>query len=462
MHSLRTQLSLVIAFVVLITVALTGFLSNFFISRQFEAYLADRQQARAQNIAENIEPYYNGLTDEWDLASVHALSMYSLYDGYILSVYDDKGDVVWETENHDMETCHLIMSEISERMAAHGKSGEFALRSYDLMQNGRKIGSATLRYYGPFFLSESDFSFLFALNAILIGIGALSLAFSFVIGRFPAQRIARPIRKTADIARQIAAGRYDVRFESRTKTPELQDLVSAINHLASALAAQERLRKQLTADVAHELRTPLATLGSHLEAMTEGLWEPTPARLKACHEEILRLGSIVADLERLERAENDERKPEKTPLHLRALVEAVCDNFAGQLAAKNLRLETAGADAVVSADRDKLGGVLHNLLSNAIKYTPEGGEIRVIIEDAADAGILAVEDNGPGIPAHELPYVFERFYRADKSRNRNTGGAGIGLAIVKSVVAAHGGSVTAENRADGGCRFTVKLPKDTP
>jgi signal transduction histidine kinase len=460
MRGLRTQLSLVIVFVVLVTVALIGFLSDFFIGRQFEAYIADRQQARARNIAENIEPYYNGDTDEWDLASVHALSMYALYDGYILSVYDADGAVVWDTENHDMAACHLIMGEISERMAAHGKSGEFAFRTYELTQNGRKIGAAAIRYYGPFFLSESDFSFLFALNAILIGIGALSLVFSFVIGRLLAQRIARPIRKTADIARQIAAGRYDVQFESRTKTLELQDLVSAINHLAEALSAQERLRKQLTADVAHELRTPLATLGSHLEAMTEGLWEPTPARLKSCHEEILRLGGIVADLERLERAENGERKPLKTPVRLRALAETVCDNFAGQLAAKNLRLETEGADVIVPADRDRLGGVMNNLLSNAIKYTPEGGEIRVIIEDTADAGVFAVEDNGPGIPAHELPYVFERFYRADKSRNRNTGGAGIGLAIVKSVVAAHGGVVTAENRAGGGCRFTVTLLKN--
>jgi signal transduction histidine kinase len=309
-------------------------------------------------------------------------------------------------------------------------------------------------------LNERDFSFLFALNAILIGVGALSLVFSFVIGRLLAQRIARPIRKTADIARQIAAGRYNVQFEGRTKTEELQDLVSAINHLARALAEQERLRKQLTADVAHELRTPLATLGSHLEAMTEGLWAPTPARLKSCHEEILRLGGIVADLERLERAENDDKKPAKAPVSLRALTETVCDNFAGQLAAKNLSLETEGPDAIVPADRDRLGGVMNNLLSNAIKYTPEGGEIRVVIEDAADAGVFTVEDNGPGIPAQELPYVFERFYRADKSRNRHTGGAGIGLAIVKSVVAAHGGVVTAENRADGGCRFTVTLPKD--
>jgi signal transduction histidine kinase len=459
MHSLRTRLSLAIAFVVLLTVALISLLSNFFINRQFETYLADRQQARAANIAENLAQYYDGAADAWDLNSVHALSMYSLSDGYIIKLRDAAGDGVWDTENHDMETCRRIMGEISERMAFRGESGAFASRSYALSQDGRRIGAATIEYYGPFFLSESDFSFLYALNAILIGIGALSLLLSLITGRLLAQRIARPIRKTARIAEQIAAGRYDVRFEGRTRTRELHDLVCAINRLASALAKQENLRKQLTADVAHELRTPLATIASHVEAMLEGVWEATPERLKSCHDEILRLCNTVADLERLERAESGNLKLDKSPVELRALAKIACDNFAGRLAAKRLTLETAGEETTVPADRDRLGGVMANLISNAVKYTPEGGAIRVVTRDCKDAGIFTVEDDGPGVPEAELPFIFERFYRADKSRNRATGGAGIGLAIVKSVVTAHGGAVTAENRAEGGCRFCVRLPK---
>ncbi|MDR2771050.1 MAG: HAMP domain-containing protein [Clostridiales Family XIII bacterium] len=459
LRSLRTQLSLAIVLVVLLTVALISFLSNSLINRQFEAYIAEQQRAHAASIAENLGQYYDSAADAWDLTYVHALSMYALSDGYIIKVCDAEGGGVWDTENHDMGACRQIMGEISARMTDHGASGEFASQSYELTRDGRKIGAATIKYYGPFFLSESDFSFLHALNAILLGIGALSLLFSLMTGRLLAQRIARPIRKTARIAEQIAAGRYDVQFEGRTRTRELHDLVCSINRLASALAKQEDLRKQLTADVAHELRTPLTTLGAHLEAMLEQVWEPTPERLKSCHEEILRLGKMVADLERLELMENDGLKSEKSPVDLRALSGTVCDNFAGQLAAKGLRLETGGEDATVCADKDKLGGVMTNLLSNAVKYTPEGGTIRVLTRDTREAGIITVEDNGPGIPEAELPFIFERFYRADKSRNRATGGAGIGLAIVKSVVAAHGGSVTAENRAEGGCRFTVTLPK---
>jgi signal transduction histidine kinase len=358
-----------------------------------------------------------------------------------------------------MNACEQIMEDISKRMSVHGRIGAFTSRSYVLSQKGQRIGIVTVKYYGPFFFSESDFTFLNALNIVLIIIGVLSLVFSFAAGWLLARRITRTIRKTADIAGQIAAGRYDARFEGQTKTRELQELVDAINHLATALAGQENLRKRLTADVSHEIRTPLTTLGSHIEAMIEGIWEPTPERLKSCHEEIRRLTKMVSDLERLERADTGNLKLKKTPMDLLALAKTVCDNFAGQLAGKSQRLEIAGTETVVPADRDRIGGIITNLVSNAVKYTPEGGEINVFIQDSPSAGLFIIEDDGPGISEHELPFIFERLYRADKSRNRDTGGAGIGLAIVKSIVTAHDGTVTVENLKDGGCRFTVKLPK---
>jgi signal transduction histidine kinase len=456
--TLRTQLSLAIVSVVLLTVALISFMANTLINRRFEEYIAERQTTRAGTIADNAGQYYDGLTGAWDLSAIHALSMYSLYDGYIIKIYDGQNILIWDAENHDMAQCRQVVGEISERMAAHGASGDFTTADHDLTQGGQRIGYVSVKYYGPFFLSESDFSFLTSLNLILLAIGALSLAFSFAAGRLLAKRVARPIRKTADIALQIASGHYDIQFEGQTKTWELRGLVSAINHLAKALARQKQLRKQLTADVAHELRTPLTTLSSHLEAMIEQVWEPTPERLKSCHEEIRRLGKMAEDLERLERAEDDRSSLDKAPVSLKELTQTLCDNFAAEFINKRLRFEIQAADVVVTADKDRIGGVIANLISNAVKYTPEGGEIGVFIRSAPDAGIWIIEDTGPGVPEQELPYVFERFYRADKSRNRGTGGAGIGLAIVKSVVEAHGGTVTAENRRSGGCRFTIRLP----
>lgn len=293
-----------------------------------------------------------------------------------------------------------------------------------------------------------------------IPIAVFSLLFAAITGHFGARQISGPVSVAAQGAEQIAAGQYDIQIAEPTKTEELHHLVVSVNHLATALARQKKLRRQLTADVAHELRTPLATLGTHLEAMIEGVWEPSPERLASCHEEILRLGKIVADLEHLERVEGDNIQLDKTPVDLLKLAHSVGDNFAGELAHKNLRLDIAGESAVVSLDKDRISGVIGNLLSNAVKYTPEGGQIQISVQDHAAQSVFVIADDGAGIPENELPFIFERFYRADKSRNRSTGGAGIGLAIVKSVVEAHGGAVHAENNREKGSRFVLTLPKE--
>lgn len=459
MRKLRTQLSLAFVLIVLITVSIISFLSNVLIGRQFQAYILAGQEAKIQSIVENLSIQYNGVTKNWNVDSVHTLGMYSLYDGYIIKVRDINGASVWDAENHDMATCQSVMKEITNRMKEHGATGNFVSHEFSITQNSKDVGSVSIEYFGPYFLSEGDFMFLDSLNLLLMIVGIFSLLFSFIMAFVLAKRISHPIAKTSEIAKQIASGNYDIEFEGQTKTKELDNLVTSINYLANVLAKQEKLRKQLTADVAHELRTPLTTLGSHLEAMIEKVWEPTTERLKSCHEEILRLGKIVMDLENLERVESDNLKLNKTSIDLLGLTHSVCVTFDGELSNKNLKLEIDGTVSIVSIDKDRFSGVITNLLSNAVKYTPDGGKIRILVKDFADKCIFVIEDNGMGIPEAELPFIFERFYRADKSRNRKTGGAGIGLAIVKSVVTAHGGSITAHNRTQGGCIIVIKLPK---
>lgn len=459
MRRLRTQLSLAFVLIVLITVSIISFLSNVLIGRQFQAYVLAGQEAKIQSIVENLSIQYNSVTNDWNMDSIHTIGMYSLYDGYIIKVRDVNGARVWDAENHDMVTCQNIMEEITNRMKEHGTTGNFVSHEFTITRNGKDVGSVSIEYFGPYFLSEGDFMFLDSLNLLLMVVGIFSLLFSFATAFVLAESISHPITKTAEIAKQIASGNYDIQFEGQTKTQELDNLVTSINYLANALSKQEKLRKQLTADVAHELRTPLTTLSSHLEAMIEKVWEPTTQRLKSCHEEILRLGKIVMDLESLERVESDNLKLNKMPIDLLELTRSVCVTFDGELSNKNLKLEIDGMVSIVSIDKDRISGVITNLVSNAVKYTPDGGLIRVHMQDFPEESIFVIEDNGVGIPEHELPFIFERFYRADKSRNRKTGGAGIGLAIAKSVVTAHGGSITACNRPHGGCIVEIRLPK---
>lgn len=457
----RTQLALTISVIVLAMIVSISLLANIFINMEFDKYVKEEQQVRAADIATNLSRQYSSLSGAWDLEYVHGVGMTVLYDGYIIRLMDVDGKVVWDAEDHDMETCSQVMMEVVTRMERRrpALNGKFTSQEYILKQNGQKIGTVILRYYSPYFLSERDFHFLDTLNLLLVVIGALALLCSLAAGGLLARRISRPIIKTVRIATQIAEGNYKIRFDGQIKTHELNELVAAVNHMAASLDNQAGLRARMTDDVAHELRTPLAAVSSYLETMMEGVWEPTPERLQSCYEEIERICGLVSDLERLAKVENDNLQLAKADVDLLELARTVVGNFESESAKKGIVLRVNGEGVHVNGDKDRLIQVLANLLSNAIKYTHQNGAICVTVQDAGKNGIVTVEDNGVGISPQDLPFIFERFYRADKSRNRSTGGAGIGLAIVKSIVAAHGGTVTAQSEEGTGSRFTVSLPK---
>lgn len=459
MKKLSTQLTLSILAIVLITVALISLSANFILKGQFEKYISAQQQQNISEITESLSSYYSPLTRSWDLGSVHAIGMYALNEGYIIKLIDNGGTDIWDAGNHNMVLCSKVMDEVYTRMAQYGQEGSFSEHEYAVENNGRNIGTLKVSYFGPIFMNENEFSFIKSLNMILIIVGLLAVAFSILIGWILARRIARPIIKTSVIAKEIANGNYAMHFEGETKTIELHNLMSAINYLLSTLRRQEKFRKQLSADIAHELRTPLATLGSHLEVMTLQIWEPTLERLKSCHEEILRLNTIVTDLERLEKAEGENLTLHKIQTDLRELLRSVCGSFEGDLMKKDLKFTLEGDSSVINIDKDKISQVVSNLMSNAVKYTPEHGEIRAQIQDPEKNGIFIIENTGIGIPSDELPHIFERFYRADKSRNRGTGGTGLGLAIAKAIVNAHGGSIDVQSELNRGSRFIVTLPK---
>ncbi len=459
--SLKTQLSLTIALVVLITVALISILSNIFINHKFKNYIAKQQEQKTEDIVSSLSQQYDISTDTWNTDFIHTIGMNALYDGYIIKVYEIDGSSVWDAELHDMTLCTKVMADISERMQKKypRMNGEFTSQDYYLNQGLNAVGKVSISYYGPYFLSENDFQFLSALNTILVTIGAISLAFAVYMGLLMAKRISSPITKTMKMAKEIAEGNYEIRFEEHTGTIELDELVSSINNLASTLEKQEGIRKQLTSDVSHELRTPLTTIGTHIEAMIEGVWEPTTDRLKSCYEEITRITNLVKDLEQLEKVENENLKLNITSVNIAEVIEIITDNFETEIYNKNLDVSIIGTADCILVDKERISQVIINLLSNAIKYTPRYGKIEILIKDSDSDLVIQIKDNGVGISEEELPYIFERFYRADKSRNRKTGGAGIGLAIVKSVVHAHGGKVEVTSKKEVGSVFRVILPR---
>jgi two-component system sensor histidine kinase BaeS len=461
-HSLKAKLSATILVIVLITIAIISFLSNYFINRQFTDYISNQQKLKAQIITSSISQQYTKFTDQWNLDYVHAIGMFSLYEGYILKVYDKDNVILWDAQAHDMNLCNQIMEDISNRMRIQYPQidGEFTATTYPLEQNGTSIGRISISYFGPFFLSENDFKFLHSLNTILLSVGFVSLAVSVIVGHILAKRISQPILKTVEATKQIADGNYEVRLEEGSNTKELDMLVGSINHLAMSLETLERLRKQLTEDVAHELRTPITILQSYIEAMTEGIWEASPERLQNCYEEVIRIGKLVGDLENLAKLEGENLKLNKQKMDLYSVIEKTVNSLGSEIENKKLEVAIQGPHIELMADQDRVKQVVVNLFTNAIKYSMENCKISIELFETKDTAGFHIQDNGIGILGEELPYIFERFYRADKSRNRLTGGTGIGLTIVKSIVEAHGGKVSVVSNLNEGSRFTVTLPKE--
>lgn len=457
---LKTTLSLVFALMVALTVFLVSVFSGIFINRQFEEYVKQTQQQEAGELAESIGSNYDEGLGGFNIDYVHGMGMYALREGFIIRLYDRDMYLLWDAENHDMEKCHEIMDNIMDRM--HEKMpevhGEFVTYSYDLKSGDKLNGVLEISYYTPYYMNENEFQFIKALNMILGIVGAISIVIAAFIGALVARRITDPISGVISATKKISEGDYSVRVDADLKEQETYELAEAINGMAGTLQDQEYLRRQLTADIAHELRTPVTNISSYMEMMMDDVMEPTPERLKSCYDELSRLTGIISDLDRLENAESGEILLEKENVDLYELSETILQGFSTKLEEKKITAQITGSEVFVTADRGRMGQVIANLLSNAIKYTDENGRIRISVGAKNDKTVLEVEDTGIGISEEDRARVFERFYRTDKSRTRKTGGAGIGLSISKAIVQAHGGTIHCESGPGKGSRFVVKLP----
>lgn len=239
---------------------------------------------------------------------------------------------------------------------------------------------------------------------------------------------------------------------------ELSELGNAVNHMAESLDNQEMLRRRLTSDVAHELRTPVANVSSNIEAIIEGVLEPTNERLSSCYNELELITGIITELEKLRQIEGENMILHIGHVDIYELAKEVKLIFENEMSKKNIRCDIIGEHIDVCVDKDKMSQVLNNLISNAVKYTDNYGNIQITVIQENENVVITVKDNGCGIDDNDIQYIFERFYRTDKSRNRSTGGAGIGLTITRAIVQLHGGTIHVESKKGVGSLFKVTIP----
>jgi two-component system sensor histidine kinase BaeS len=301
------------------------------------------------------------------------------------------------------------------------------------------------------FLADTTQAILYsALGATIIAL---------LLGVLLARTLTRPIRELTLATRVLAKGELGQQVSVRTRD-ELGELATSFNQMSADLARASELRRQLMADIAHELRTPLSLILGYTESLSDGKLPPSQETFDIMHDEAQHLSRLVDDLRTLSLADAGELPLTRQPLDVPTLLERVvlAHSPEAQRRGISLRVEPSPTLPVIEADAGRMAQVLENLVSNALCYTPEGGEISLSAKADMGAVKLRVQDNGVGITPGDLPFVFDRFYRADKSLQRNGTESGLGLAIAKSIVEAHGGSISVESTLGQGTTFTITLP----
>jgi len=323
---------------------------------------------------------------------------------------------------------------------------------------GQHLGTALVRFSGSG-LGAADNVLRTALLRAIAGAAGLAALLALAAGLAVARRMTRPIARLIDATRSMAGGDRTSRAGDVRAPGELGDLAAAFDQMADTLDREDQIRRDLVAGVAHELRTPIAVLQAGHEALLDGVAEPTPGELSSLRDEVLRLARMVDDLQTLAAADAASLHLQRRRTDLADVAANAADSLARRFDAADVALHRQLVGAPVLGDPRWLHQLTTNLLSNALKFTPAGGRVTIAARRDGPNAVLEVTDTGIGIPAGELPHIFDRFWRGQGAAQ--TSGSGIGLAIAAELARAHGGALTASSQPGHGTRLTLTLPSLT-
>lgn len=454
--SFNKKLILSFGIPLIIFILALSFIVNTVFKSQFEKYI-DLKNKNAVN-SSDLDIHNAYINNKWDIENLRNIGRNLLKRGIILEVKDKHKAYVWSTGADYKKHCEDTLSEINNNMGLLHPLWKGELINYEspIYNNKNKlIGYKTLTYYDGIYYMPDEIEFISNINKILIIVGIISILSILLITVFLSKAISYPIKRVSYVTKLIEKNKYQ-NLEYNEGVKEINDLIVSINRLSNSLKSQEHIRKRLIADLSHELRTPLTSMHGHLQAIIDGIWEPTPDRLLSIDHELMRIMSLIEQLKNLTKLEGESIVKEY--INLKETIHLLICNLEASALKKHIDLTYELQDISGNFDRDKISQVVMNILSNAIKYTPEKGSVHVELYADKTNVYISIKDTGIGIPKEDIDYIFERFYRVDKSRNKLNEGLGIGLAISNLIVKEHNGEIKVISELHKGSEFIIILP----
>ncbi|MBU5269678.1 sensor histidine kinase [Clostridium cochlearium] len=455
MNSIRKKILISILICSIFGLGVSFILINLNVNNSFNDYMEEMQNKRDKRIIEYFSQVYKR-DGSWTEESGEELIHEAYMNSYCLSLMNIDKKIIWMMNPDTIRQKGHMMD-----MMQNKNKGIYTSKTYEIKVEEKIVGYVAIGQYSSILLSKEDEKFINSLNnSVLISI-LFTIIITVIISLYISKQISNPIKKVSDISVALSKGNYDIGIESKSNILEIKKLEDSISELKEKLQKQDSLRKRLVSDISHEIRTPLNILQNNLEAMIDGIFPLDEENLVGLNEEVIRFGKLLDNLNILKEIEGEEINLSMHKVSLKNILEGVIKDFSIILKEKHIQLEKhidKDKNYYINGDENALKQVLINIISNSVKFIKSNGIIKVILKENKNNIEIIIEDNGEGIKREDLPFIFERLYRGDKSRHE-IDGSGIGLTIVKRILNIHSAYIDIESELGKGTIVQIKFKK---